>query len=143
MRHNRRNHHDAFGPFGQVLEDLFNKSIGDIVGGDISLNTPATNTYETDDAYHLEIAAPGVSKEEINLRIEQNHLLVSADVAATDQPDYKRREFDYGKFSRRFKLKDDIDTKKIKASFELGVLKIKLQKLDAKAYEKKTSIKID
>lgn len=142
MRHNR-NHYDTFGPFGQVLEDLFNKSIGDIVGGDMSLNMPASNTYETDDAYHLEVAAPGVSKEDIKIRIEQNHLLIEANVESTDQPDYKRREFDYSKFSRRFKLKDDIDIKKTKARYELGVLKITLAKLDAKAYEKKTSIKVD
>jgi len=143
MRHNRNNYNDAFGPFGQVLEELFNKSIGDIVGGDLSQNTPAANTFETDEAYHLEIAAPGVTKNDINLRIEQNHLLVTADIKSEDRPEYKRREFDFSKFSRRFKLKDDIDTKKIKANYELGVLKITLPKLDAKAYEKKTSIKID
>jgi len=143
MRHRRHNHHDSFGPFGQVLEDLFNKSIGDIVGGDLCQNTPAANTFETDDAYHLEIAAPGVAKADIKLRIEGSHLIISADIDSEEHPEFKRREFNYHKFSRRFKMKDDIDTKKIKASYDLGVLKVQLPKLDAKAYEKKTSIKID
>lgn len=143
MRHTRKKHHDAFGPFGQVLEELFNTSIGDIVGGDISHNTPSVNTHEMEDAYYIEVAVPGVAKEDIRLRLEENHLIVEAEVESTDQPAYKRREFDYSKFSRRFKLKDNIDTKKIKANHDLGILTIKLPKLDAKAYAKKTSIKID
>ncbi len=144
MRHHRYKNHNTFAPFGQIMEDLFNKSIGDIVGGDISLNTPSVNTYETERAYVLDIATPGISKENINIEIEKNHLVISADLEkGSEGPKFKRREFDYSKFSRRFKLKDDINLKKISASHNLGVLTITLPKLDAEVVNKKTKIKIE
>lgn len=143
MRHHRNRNYDTFAPFGQVLEDFFNRSIGDIVGADFSQNTPAVNTSETEKAYLLEVAAPGIAKEDIKLRIEEDHIVISADTETRTDTKYKRREFDYSKFTRRFKLKDDIDTKKIKAQYDLGVLTVTLPKLDSKAYEKKTTIKID
>lgn len=143
MRHHRYNS-NSFAPFGNLLEDFFNKSIGDIVGGDISANTPAVNTYETDEAYVLEVAAPGISKDEIQIEVEKDYLIVSADIERSgNQPKFKRKEFDYGKFSRRFHLKDDIDTSKIKASYALGVLKIHLPKLDTESVNHKTKITID
>jgi len=143
MRHHKYHNHNSFAPFGQILEDFFSKSIGDIVGGDISLNTPSANTYESDAAYTLEIAAPGISKEDIDIEVVKDHLVISADIAQQEEsPEYKRREFDYSKFTRRFKLKDDIDLKNISANYELGVLRITLPKLDEDIINKKTKIKI-
>ena len=143
MRHHKYHNHNSFAPFGQIIEDFFNKSIGDIVGGDISLNAPSANTYETDQAYILEIAAPGINKKDIDIEVEKDHLIISADIdKGTDNPTYKRREFDYSKFTRRFKLKDDINLKNIAASYDLGVLTITLPKLDAETVNKKTKIKI-
>ena len=143
MRHHKYHNHNSFAPFGQIIEDFFNKSIGDIVGGDISLNTPSANTFETDEAYTLEIAAPGIKKTEIEIEIEKDHLVISADIDRKEAaPEYKRREFDYSKFTRRFKLKDDINLKTISASYDLGVLTITLPKLDAETVNKITKIKI-
>ena len=143
MRHYKYHNQNSFAPFGQIIEDFFNKSIGDLVGGDISLNTPSANTYETDQAYILEIAAPGITKTDIDIEVEKDHLIISADIdKGTDMPAYKRREFDYSKFTRRFKLKEDINLQKIAASYDLGVLTITLPKLDVETVNKKTKIKI-
>lgn len=142
MRHYRNHDQHSFAPFGQIIEDIFNKSIGDIVGGDISLNTPSANTFETEEAYILEVAAPGISKKDIDIELEKGHLIISSNIEKKEDTTYKRREFDYSKFKRRFKLKDNINVENISARYELGVLIITLPKLDAKAVNKKTKIKI-
>ena len=78
MRYSKNHHFDTFGPLGQALEDLFNKSIGDIVGGDLSHNTPAVNTLESDDAYHLDIAVPGVSNHVVAVGVHRGNRDFSA-----------------------------------------------------------------
>jgi len=142
MRDYKYHNSAGFAPFGQILEDFFNKSIGDIVGGDISLNTPSANTYETDKAYVLEVAIPGISKNEIDIEIEKEYLIIASDNHKDKSPSYKRREFDFSKFRRRFKLKDDINVAEISATYDLGVLTIMLPKLDAKSANKSTKIKV-
>lgn len=138
MRHTYKSN-----PFTEILDDFFGKSIGDILGADMSFNTPAANTYETDKAYHLEVAIPGITKKEIHLKIEQDYLILSADIPKSDKaPSYKRKEFDYSKFTRRFLLKDDILKDSITAAYELGVLKITLPKMEEEAYEAASTIKI-
>ena len=144
MRHHKYHTRHSFPPFGQILEDFFNKSLGDIVGGDISFNTPNVNAFETEEAYFLEVAAPGVKKEDFNITLEGEHLVVSAQTTDNEAgPEYRRREFDYSKFSRSFKLQDDIETSKISASYDLGVLTIELPKYDASNSNKQTTITID
>jgi len=145
MRHRKYKTHHTYPPFGNLIEDFFNKSIGDIIGGDISFNTPSVNTYETEAAYVLEVAAPGIEKENINIELEKDQLIISAEIEESEknQREYKRREFDYSNFRRRFQLKDDVNVDKVKASHNLGVLTITLPKLDADVVNKKTTVKID
>lgn len=132
-----------FTPFADILDDFFGKSIGDILGGDISFNTPSANTYETDEAYHLEVAIPGISKQDIHLKLEQDVLVLSSDIVRSESaPAYKRKEFDYSKFTRRFTLKDDIQKDGITASYELGVLKVHLPKMAEEVYEAASTIQI-
>ena len=145
MRHSKYKSYNSYAPFGNLIEDFFNKSIGDIVGGDMSSNTPSVNTYETETAYIMEVAAPGIEKENIKIELEKNQLIISSTIEKSEdnQRTYKRREFDYSNFSRRFQLKDDVNLDKVKASHNLGVLTITLPKLAAEVVKKKTSVNID
>ena len=63
--------------FGKIIDDLFNRSISDIVGADFTNESPSVNIIETDQAFELEVAAPGLSKEDFSLSIEKDHLNVS------------------------------------------------------------------
>jgi len=91
---------------------------------------PLMNVLETDSEYQLELSAPGFDKKDISLSIEDQVLVIKGQhkEEKTENSVYHRREFSASEFSRFFELSDDIDTEKIKATHENGVLKIWLPK---------------
>ncbi len=91
---------------------------------------PATDVYETPDAYVLMIDIPGVAKGDIAVRIENGELLVRADIAPTQTPNavVLHREHVADGYDRVFSLGNDVDTRAIDAQLENGVLTIKLLK---------------
>jgi HSP20 family protein len=92
---------------------------------------PASNVYETDTEYRLEIALPGVEKEKIKVKHENGLLSVSVDKREETTENYSRREFDYAGSSRVFKTGEKVNGDNISAVFENGVLKITLPKREA------------
>jgi len=96
-----------------------------------SLNFPPVNIHETADAYHLELNAPGRSKEDFKLAIENGLLTVGFEKKEeTKTQEYKtiRKEFSYRSFKRSFNLDDKIDAGAVQAKYENGVLKLYLPK---------------
>ncbi len=98
---------------------------------------PAINVYETADEYKVEVAAPGLTKEDFNVHIdEDNNLVINMEKKtennSTDNEKkegrYLRREFSYAKFQQTMILPDDVDKEKISAHVEHGVLHIELPK---------------
>lgn len=103
-------------------------------------NAPV-NIAETDDAYHLEVAAPGRNKENFSLNVENNTLTIgyddkkNADVKNEGDQEVKapevknvRREFSTQSFKRSFALDDKINAENIQAKYEDGLLKVLLPK---------------
>lgn len=87
---------------------------------------------ETDTSYLIEADLPGIKKEAIDLSFDNNYLTISAkrnDTVEDNKENFIRRERRYGEFKRSFYV-DNVDEKNISASFEEGVLKIELQKLE-------------
>ncbi|WP_020567488.1 Hsp20/alpha crystallin family protein [Neolewinella persica] len=97
---------------------------------------PAVNISETDDAFNLELLAPGRAKENFNIAFNEGTLEITyttptvADNDATPvAPTYRRREFKLADFTRRFQLDDKvIDTESIDATYVDGVLRLALPK---------------
>ena len=91
---------------------------------------PAVNILETEDDFTLEVAAPGMSKENFNLHVDHKQLTISGEQKEEIQNKgkYARREFSYKSFKRSFILPDFVDIEKINASYEDGVLKITVPK---------------
>lgn len=90
-----------------------------------------TNIHETADGYHLEMSAPGRSKEDFTLNVDKGLLTVSFEKKEeAENKDYKtiRKEFSLKSFKRSFNLDDKINTANIQAKYENGVLKIYLPK---------------
>ena len=92
---------------------------------------PPVNIHETTDAYHLELSAPGRSKEDFKLAIDGGQLTVSyekKEEARTE--DYKtiRKEFSFRGFKRSFNLDEKVNSDGIQAKYENGVLKLLLPK---------------
>ena len=103
---------------------------------------PAINVFETEKAYEVELAAPGMKKENFNVHIdEENNLVISMEKKDENEENKKngrflRREFSYAKFQQTMILPDDVDREKIGAHVENGVLHIDLPKFTKEEKEK-------
>ncbi len=100
---------------------------------------PAINVRETESHFHLEVAAPGMKKEDFKIAVDNGILTISAEKrrSAEDQTDrYTRREFHYSSFQRSFQLPQGVREEDIKAAYENGVLTLDLPK-PAKSVEVK------
>lgn len=115
-----------------LLNDFFNSSINDLIGSDITTNTPAINVTETKDAHVMEVAAPGLTKEAFDIHIDKDLFTISAKVETTEEAKTEnkviRREFNYGNFKRSFTLPETVKTEGITAKYENGILVITLPK---------------
>ena len=103
---------------------------------------PAINVFETEKEYKVELAAPGMTKEDFNVQIdEENTLVISMEKKTENKEEkkdgrYLRREFSYSKFQQTMILPDDVDKEKISAQVENGVLNIDLPKFSEQEKEK-------
>ena len=103
---------------------------------------PAINVFETEKEYKVELAAPGMTKEDFNVHIdEENNLVISMEKKTENKEEkkegrYLRREFSYSKFQQTMILPDDVDKEKISAQVENGVLNIDLPKFSEHEKEK-------
>ncbi|SDG56268.1 HSP20 family protein [Prevotella communis] len=95
---------------------------------------PAINVKETDKAYVVELAAPGMKKEDFNVHInDEGNLIVKMEKKNENKEEdksarYLRREFSYSKFEQTLLLPDDVKREDIKAHVENGVLTVELPK---------------
>ncbi|WNJ18005.1 Hsp20/alpha crystallin family protein [Pontibacter sp. G13] len=95
---------------------------------------PAVNVKETDTTFELELVAPGFSKEEIKLEIDQDLLTLKADHTDTQENQgetFTRREFRKQSFKRAFQLPETVNTEEISAKYENGILHVVLPKQEA------------
>ena len=108
---------------------------------------PAINVFETQKEYKVELAVPGMTKEDFNVHIdEENNLVITMEKKVENHEEdtkddkkegrYLRREFSYSKFQQNMILPDDVDKDKISAHVENGVLNINLPKYTAQEKEK-------
>lgn len=102
----------------------------------MNATAPAINVKETEKAYQMEIAAPGLKKEWVRINIDNDGNLNVAIENKMEHKDedkhehYLRREFSYTKFEQTLLLPDDVDKEKIAANVSDGVLTIDLPKVE-------------
>jgi len=110
----------------------------------LASHLPFSNLAKKEDStFHLEVDLPGVKKEDIDVKVEENVLVVSAIRKHKNEltkDDYYICESSFGKIERRFLLPENIDTNKVNAKFENGRLEIELEKTK-KAKPKSISVK--
>ena len=104
---------------------------------------PAINVIENEKDYRIELAAPGMSKEDFNIKLdEENNLVISMEKKNENKEEdkkngrYLRREFSYSKFQQTMILPADVDKDAISASVEHGVLTVDLPKQTPEAVQK-------
>ena len=104
---------------------------------------PAINVVESDKDYKVEVAVPGMTKEDFNIHLgDENELVISMEKKVENEDKenkkYLRREFSYTKFQQSLYLPDNVDKEKITANVANGVLTIELPK-----YSQEEKVKIN
>jgi HSP20 family protein len=92
---------------------------------------PAVNILETKEGFRLELATPGLAKEDLSIQVKNNTLTIAANQTAektTDDTNWHRREFSHTAFERAFRLPNTIDSDNISATLTNGILKVELHK---------------
>lgn len=122
--------------FGGLMENLWNETNWMKPTDFKNFSVPAVNIKETEKEYQLEVATPGLDKEDFNIEVKDHILKLSAS-KKTDSEEttekYTRREFGFQKFERSFALpKNAIQIENIKASYDQGILKVTLPKQETK-----------
>jgi HSP20 family protein len=121
--------------FDNDYVDLFNRRGMD----------PAANILEHPDSFELNLAAPGLKKDDFKIHLENNVLTISSEVSdekEEQEKNYTRKEFHYSSFSRSFTLPRTVDLEKIKADYDSGILKVMLPKKEDARLDIKKEIKI-
>ncbi|MCW2963413.1 MAG: heat shock protein Hsp20 [Actinomycetia bacterium] len=101
--------------------------------------TPPVDIEETDDAYVVEADLPGVQREDIDIELEGNELLVSGEVKQRDGR-FRRRTRRVGRFELRVVLPHGVDSSGVDAKLDHGVLTVRVPKAE-KAQRRKIDVK--
>jgi len=118
------------------MPDIFNDFFDNSWMERPTYTAPAINVIENEKEYDVELAAPGLDKEDFKVHVDaDNNLHIEMERKAENKEGkhhgrYLRREFSYEKFQQTLLLPDDVDADKIEASVEKGVLNVHLPKKD-------------
>ncbi len=135
------------------LTDFFNDFFENKALEKVTGTAPAMNVLENDKEYKLEVAAPGMCKDDFKVHLNKDGNLIiemeKKDCGCKGKEDekkecrYLRKEFSYSKFSQTLLLPDNADKEKIEAQVINGVLKVVIPKLEkVKAEDEKREIEI-
>lgn len=117
-----------YSTFNELFDSIFNEGF---VAKPSAYRAPAVNVEETDAYYELSLAAPGLKKEDFKIALEKDVLTISAETKTeetTESKKFTRKEFNYSNFSRSFNLPDTVDYSKIEASYNQGILAVRINK---------------
>lgn len=92
---------------------------------------PAVNVVENDQNYVMEVAAPGMKKEDFNIEVKEGMIVISAVNKREEEKkddNFTRREFSYSRFTRSFRLPENVKAEEIAANYEDGILTLNLPK---------------
>ena len=106
---------------------------------------PKVNVIEKDEAFHLEAETPGMSKKDVSIEFHNGVLTLKGhreQSSQSDKSDYRIREFSKQSFARSFRLSDQVDSEKVVARMDQGILKVTLPKKE-QAKPKKIEIKLE
>lgn len=108
-------------------------------------SVPLVNVKENDKNFEVELAAPGLSKKDFNISVENRVLTISSEKKEEKEmkeKDYTRREFSYSSFSRSFALPENVKEEDVNAHYQDGVLKLTLAKMESTPQKAKKAIEV-
>jgi len=128
--------------FNDVFDSLLSESFWN---DKLASRVPAVNIAETENEFHIELAAPGLKKEDFKISLDKNVLSVSAEKKTENVNEgkkYSKREYSYNSFVRSFTLPETIDHNNIEAEYTDGILKLTVaKKEEAKIQSREIAVK--
>jgi HSP20 family protein len=110
---------------------------------------PAVNIKDTEIEFIIELAAPGMNKEDFSIELEKGVLIISTEKKETLEENetddgYFRKEFNYQSFQRRFRMPENVvNVEKIEANYKDGILNVRLPKMKERIEKHSRRIKIN
>lgn len=117
--------------FSNIFESFFENEFQNVNRKEFFKTPALVNVKETEAAYVIDVAAPGFTKEDISIKVENNLLTVKAELkneAEVKEQKFTRKEFNFTSFNRSFTLPKTVDADKIAAAYENGILSVTLPK---------------
>lgn len=117
--------------FSNFFESFLNRDYDDFFNNAMTHRLPAVNVAETKEDFRIEVAAPGLTKSDFRINLENNLITIEASKETKNEEKderYTRREFCYNTFRRSFTLPNIVDAEKIDAKYEDGILHVVIPK---------------
>jgi HSP20 family protein len=118
-----------------TLPSFFNEFFTDQNYLNAAITAPAANITESEEAFHIALAAPGFKKEDFKVEVLEKSLVVSLKSKSENETEntsegvkYLRKEFSYGTFTRSFRLPTTVDLEHITATYQNGILELGIPK---------------
>ena len=128
--------------FNDVFESVFNDTF---FNDRMVSRVPAVNVSESSDRYHIELAAPGLEKQDFKIKIDDSILTISVEKQESygdKDRKFNKREFVYTSFVRSFTLPEMAEHEQVEASYANGILNIEIpKKEEAKTISREIEIK--
>lgn len=126
----------------QFLNDTFSNWRNEMNEGN---RIPRVNIAETDEEFLVEMAAPGMKRDDFHIELDNDQLVISAEAKNSKEDknsSYTRREFSYESFRRSFHLPNSVESDKIQARYEEGLLRLVIPKKEEAKRKPPKKIKI-
>ena len=129
--------------FIDVFDSIFSDQVFN--AGAPASKTPAVNITESETGFDIELAVPGLKKEDFKISVDKSLLTVAAEVKqeeVAEGKNYTKKEFSYNSFSRSFTLPETVDQNNIDAAYTDGILKLSIaKKEEAKLQAREIAVK--
>ena len=119
-------------PVSSHFDDFLTKDLFDWSGWtNYQTNLPKVNIVESNDDFRVEVAAPGLHKDDFQVELDNDTLVIQSmnnTESGDNELNYRRKEFDYGVFKRSFHLPNTVEVENIQANYENGILRLVIPK---------------
>jgi len=122
--------------YSDLMQDFFGDSMR-------NYSAPKVNIIERNESFEVQIALPGIKRDDIKINVDKDIMTVSHSVSQENNEEcYTRKEFDFNDFERSFNLPESVNTEKISAGMQDGILNIYLSKKEESIDKGPKEIKI-
>ncbi len=141
-----RRPNNSLSGFPRLFEDFFGRDVfNSPFFQESSATVPAVNIRDNDENYVLELAAPGMKKEDFHVSLQDRLLTISSESKSEnteEKENFSRKEFSYSSFKRSFTLPESVDQDNISANYTDGLLSLTIPKREEIAKETHKLIEI-